>query len=303
MNAKNISSVECYLLSLAPTGRRSMRSQLKQVALLLGKHDVDEVTWHELEYQQLIYVRTQLLEADKSISTVNTTLAAIRGVLQTAFKMNLITADHLARISQIENVRGNVKNSGIALSLADARRLIKKVSGDTSVKGIRDSAILMLMLTSGLRRSEVVCLTHGSFDFDAYRVNILSKGRKLRHHDISGITLKTLKKWAALCEFTDVNAPFFTQVRGTACRKELSAHAIYRIVKHRGKSIGIDNLRPHDLRRTFVSLMLEQGADLSTVSKAVGHASVATTTRYDKRSGNAQISAMRKLTDNLGRRL
>jgi site-specific recombinase XerC len=277
-----------------------MRSQLKQVAILLGKHDIDEVTWHDLEYQQLIYVRTQLLEAGKSISTVNTTLAAIRGVLQTAFKMSLITADHLARISQIENVRGNVKNSGIALSLADSRRLIKKVSKDTSVKGIRDIAILMLMLTSGLRRSEVVCLAHGSFDFDGYRVNILSKGRKVRHHDISGITLKALKKWAALSEFTDANAPFFTQVRGS---KELSAHAIYRIVKHRGKSIGIDNLRPHDLRRTFVSLMLEQGADLSTVSKAVGHASVATTTRYDKRSGNAQISAMRKLTDNLGRRL
>jgi len=302
MNAKDITPVNCYLMALAPTGRRSMKSQLSQVAILLGKTTIDDIAWHQLEYQQLIYIRSQLQAAGKSVNTINTTLAALRGVTKTSFKMGLVTADYMARVSQIGNVRGSTKGSGTALSLDESRRLVKKAAAEPGPKGVRDSALLMLMLSVGLRRSEAVALNHGSFDFDRRRVSVMGKGGKVRHHDISGVTLKNLRQWADACQVNSEDSPFFTQVvKSGITSKRLTANSIYRIVRMYGESINMKGLRPHDLRRTYVSLLLEQGVDLNTVSQAIGHSSVNVTARYDRRSENFQTAAVRALSDNLGR--
>lgn len=267
MNIQEISAVNCYLMALAPSGRRSMMSQLNQVALLLGEESLDAVEWHKLEYQQLVFIRSKLQEADKSVNTINTTLAAIRGVVRTAFKMELVSAEHMARICQLGSVRGTAKKGGIALSLEECRRIIKKAANNKGPIGVRDTALLMLMITTGLRRSEVVALNHDSFDFDRHRVSVRGKGGKLRYHDVSGVALKKLKQWAAERKETVEASPFFTAVfkRGVS-DKRLTANSVYRIVKSYGESIGVKGLRPHDLRRTYISLLLEQGSDLSLVS-------------------------------------
>lgn len=302
MNAKEITPVNCYLMALAPTGRRSMKSQLSQVAILLGKTTIDDIAWHQLEYQQLIYIRSQLQAAGKSVNTINTTLAALRGVTKTSFKMGLVTADYMARVSQIENVRGSTQGNGTALSLEESRKLVKKASEELGPKGLRDSALLILMLSVGLRRSETVALNQGSFDFDRRRIYVMGKGGKVRHHDISGVTFKKLKQWAAACQANHEDSPFFTQVvKSGITSKRLTANSIYRIVRTYGELINMKGLRPHDLRRTYVSLLLEQGVDLNTVSQAIGHSSVNVTARYDRRSINVQTAAVRQLSDNLGR--
>src|ERR1022692_595540 len=71
----------------------------------------------------------------------------------------------------------------------------------------------------------------------------------------------------------------------------LSADSIYGIVQSAADRSGVKTFTPHDLRRTFVSGLLEAGADISVVQALAGHSSVSTTVRYDRRGERAKRKA------------
>jgi len=71
--------------------------------------------------------------------------------------------------------------------------------------------------------------------------------------------------------------------------------AVWRLIEKRAKMAGVTNVSPHDLRRSFVSDLLDAGVDVSTVSKMAGHASVLTTAKYDRRGEDAKRKAAKAL--------
>ena len=58
---------------------------------------------------------------------------------------------------------------------------------------------------------------------------------------------------------------------------------MYHILQVRQREAGLDRCAPHDLRRTFATALLDNGEDLITVKDAMGHASLTTTQKYDRR--------------------
>jgi integrase len=77
--------------------------------------------------------------------------------------------------------------------------------------------------------------------------------------------------------------------------RRMTDQAVLGIVRKRGQEAGVARFSPHDLRRTFVSDLLDAGADLSTTKRLAGHSSEATTGRYDRRGEEAKKKAAQLL--------
>lgn len=77
--------------------------------------------------------------------------------------------------------------------------------------------------------------------------------------------------------------------------REMQPSSIYMILQKRAELALIGKVRPHDLRRTFATRMLEQGCDLFILQRAMGHTSVATTARYDFRAESSREKVCKNL--------
>ena len=81
------------------------------------------------------------------------------------------------------------------------------------------------------------------------------------------------------------------QVRLTRLRGESLAY----ILRRRQQEAATEPFSPHDLRRAFVTTLLDAGADVFTVQKLAGHADASTTARYDRRGEGAKRRAVNAL--------
>ena len=75
----------------------------------------------------------------------------------------------------------------------------------------------------------------------------------------------------------------------------MTGQAIRDMLNRRTQQAGIGNATPHDLRRSFVSDLLDAGIDIAAVAHMAGHANVQTTARYDRRGEEAKNRAARSL--------
>src|SRR5262249_35358907 len=111
-------------------------------------------------------------------------------------------------------------------------------------------------------------------------LRVRGKGNKERLVYLSGGGIEAVKDW--LLRRGPEPGPMLTPVRksGKVVVRRLTDQAIYNALLKRAPEANVRAFSPHDLRRTFVSELLDAGADISAVQKLAGHASVTTTARY-----------------------
>jgi integrase len=271
-----------------------MRSLLQQVARMQGwSGPLEEMPWLTLRYQQVAKIRAQLRHADKSPNTINTTLAAIRGVLKAGFLSGQFPALEWQRIQAIDRMPGKHLPAGRQLRAAEITRLFKACQRDPNY-GLRDSAILALLAYAGLRRSELTDLNISDYTRRNGQLIIHEgKGQRQRELMLPRVARSYLRQW--LQDRGSDPGPMFCQLaKDGDCyvTQRLSALRVYGILKRRAREAGVAHCSPHDLRRTFVTRLLEQGVDFNTARQLAGHEHIQTTALYDRRHIKTQRQAM-----------
>lgn len=285
-----------YLSSLASSGRRSMESQLSGIVKMIGfEGKPTAFPWSKLRYPHLVKIKYDLVNAGKSANTVNTSLAAVKGVLRTAFNLGKITAEDYLRIQSINRVNSKHLPVGRSLSANEIKKLFSVCRKNSEVMNIRDKAIIALMLSTGVRRAEIVAINCSDYDTRKSIVVIKhGKGGRERVLVITAGTKRRLTQWLKV-RGNGGGALFTRVVANMPTQHRLSSQAIYNIVRTKSKQAGIKCCTPHDLRRTLVTRLLGSGVDLNTVRKIVGHADINTTARYDRRSEDSNKRIIQKV--------
>jgi site-specific recombinase XerD len=282
-----------YLARLAPGSRRTMKAAVDLVAAMLtsGAANAETLNWAGVRYQHAQAVRSGLAERYKP-ATVNKALSGLRGVLREAWRLGLTTSEDYRRAADLEAVKGESLPPGRALSVGELKALLAACSMDDSAAGARDAALLALLYGAGLRRSEAVALDVSDYDVATGMLVVRhGKGNRDRVVYATNGAADAMADWLAIRGHDD--GPLFLPVNkgGVVGGHRLTGQAVLYILRRRAQQGGVTRLTPHDLRRTFISDLLDLGADISTVQRLAGHAQVTTTTRYDRRGEVAKRKA------------
>jgi integrase/recombinase XerD len=185
------------------------------------------------------------------------------------------------------------------LSEAEVLRLLE--APDTStLRGLRDRAMLSVAYAAGLRVSELVGLTRGDVDLKRGIVSAFGKGGKRRLVPLGQLTLDHLRAYLQGCDLNVKAAARARKVAAPALFQSprggpLTRQGFWKIVGSYARGIGLrGRVHPHQLRHSFATHLLTGGADLRSVQTMLGHASVATTEIYTHVSGDHVRNAHRR---------
>ncbi|MFZ4214753.1 tyrosine-type recombinase/integrase [Pantoea endophytica] len=288
---------DAYTSGLAPSGRRGVTSLLNRSASILKRGTgADNYPWEQLNYAAVAKVRAALLDDGYAVSSVNMALSALRGVAQTAFNLNCMDAETLARIRSVKRVSGDIQRKGRALDKQEIRALIQAAKQHPlSVRRCRDTAIVLILCGTGLRAGELVKLERRDYDNGILTVR-QGKGRKYREIHVADAVDKAIRAWLKF-SVNDAESALFKRIQrnGTVASQPLTTTGLTGILTELQQTSNIAWFTPHDMRRTFITRLLEQGVDINTVRQLAGHSNISTTTRYDCRGDSMKISASRSI--------
>lgn len=253
-------SIDRYLASpgLAESTRRAYAADLADFAGWLQRagHTLDD-----LDVRMLADYTAGLGRGRRGLApaTISRRLAAVR-----SFVRFTLGAAHVPEIALPPRRRRRLPD---APKLADVEGAIDAVAGDEPL-ALRNTAILELTYSCGLRSAEVVGLRLGDIDFDQEAVHVLGKGGKERVVPLgerAAHAVATYLREARPVLARGANDALFLSVRG----HPLDTSVLRRLLRN-----------PHRLRHAYATHLLEGGADLRTIQELLGHASLSTTQIY-----------------------
>jgi site-specific recombinase XerD len=255
----------------------------------------------------------ELQQVGKSPNTVNRSLAAIRWWARRLSDLAHDTpaADPEARahraeivaqaerVAAVKDVRGERAPKGRHIASGELAALLRACSDDHSPAGTRDAAIIALAWSTGARRSELAGLTFANYEPTAAAegdLRIHGKGDKDRMVYVFNGAANYLADWLALRG--DAAGPLFYAInKGGVIQvgHGVSDEALAQMLQKRRAQAGVKPLSWHDFRRSFAGNLLDNGNDLATVQKLMGHASPTTTAGYDRRGEEVKRRASKSL--------
>ena len=244
----------------------------------LHDHDYLFDRIHVLEARA--FLATQLQDGLKPI-TLKRRMAALKHFYQFYIDSSVLTMNPFALIHSPKVSKPLPKT----IDEPQIQQVLNQPFDQASILMMRDLALVELMYGSGLRASEVVGLTMQDLNLSQRMLRVLGKGNKQRLVPITrpcqqsiSLYLKDVRPFLIQGLVQEELSP---QLFLNHLGKRLTVRGLEYILAQLARRSGVDlHIHPHQLRHTFATQLLDNGADLRTIQELLGHATINTTQIY-----------------------
>ena len=250
----------------------SYAADLKRYALFLKEREKNIVSALRSD---IIDFTEALRSEGYSLPSICRYLSSIKAVYKYLLIENILETDPSDNIHMPKKWERLPK----ALSISEVMDLLQASFSEKTI--LRDSAMLELLYSSGLRVSELVKIKLGDIHFDAGFVRIMGKGAKERVVPVNTRALEKMKRYMEKERPETLKKKQSIYLFVTRMGKPMSRQRFWQTLKAIGKQSGLD-ISPHTIRHCFATHLLEGGADLRSVQKMLGHSDISTTQIYTK---------------------
>lgn len=289
---------------MSPRSKQTAMDALRRVVRLLTQdrvRDAEQFPWPLISYEIANRIRSRLYEVTLTGAitpgTANLTLSHLRGLIRTLRGLHLITSEMRGELvdtkGPLRSIPGTRIPRGRALSVGEEKQLRGVAKGLDGYQGALLEATMVTSIGAGLRREEVSGLTLEGFGPE--NISILGKGNKQRDIPIDPQMQEATEAWLETrTELAPSHEALFCSPE--LPNQRLSPWSFWSLVRRASHRAFGDRKKcdkgcrclkvvtgPHDFRRTFATRLLESGFDIREVQRLMGHESIETTARYDKR--------------------
>jgi site-specific recombinase XerD len=246
------------------------------------------LSWYRAEFRgpiskAVVYAyKVELERSGLSASTINQRLAAIRKLVSEAADNGLISGELAAGVAKVKGTPRHGVRIGNWLDRQQAEQLLNAPDRCT-ITGKRDRAILAVLIGCGLRRSEAAGLDFQHMQRREGRwviVDLIGKHGRIRSVPMPNEAKVAIDEWTSAAEIRTGRVFRPINKGGRLTHESLTEKCIWSVLRKYAVGIGLPNLAPHDLRRSYAKLARQGGASLEQIQLSLGHASVQTTEIY-----------------------
>jgi integrase len=226
--------------------------------------------------------RVSLEERGLGSSSIIIRMSAIRKLAAEASDNGLLATEVAAGIRRVKSVKSAGIRVGNWLSQRQAQALVNAPDATTAC-GLRDRAILAVLLGCGLRRSEVAGLTFSHLQQRDGRwciVDLVGNHGRVRTAPMPSWVKVAIDAWTSASVVATGHVFRPVNPGGCVIGTRMGEKVVWQMLRRYAAEIGVPGIAPHDLRRTCAKLCRAAGGELEQIQLLLGHASVQTTERY-----------------------
>lgn len=233
--------------------------------------------WSELTADDFRAFLFDLMKRERGRATIRLQFAALRSFFKWLTRRRGWQANPLLEVQ----LPKREKKLPVVLTVTQVEAMLalplslEKSKRDAVWAPERDTAILELFYSTGMRLSELVGLNVADIDTYTETVRVFGKGKKERLCPVGSKALEAVQRYRAKAGVHD-GALFLSKLR-----TRITAQSVDDVIMKYWRASGLPvHLTPHKLRHSFATHLLNNGADLRSVQELLGHASLSTTQIY-----------------------
>lgn len=281
-----LKSYLAYLSVEKGLSKNTVEAYCRDLTIFEGFLNERENALDKFSKPDLVEFLSQLREAPYSTGSICRFISAIKGLCKFLLIEKIIIEDPASNLQSPKKWNKLPK----ALSMGEIKEVLQTSDDSQAAKGTlshkarneRNSAMIELLYSSGLRVSELVSLRLQDINFEAGFLRVIGKGSKERIVPMNQRASEKIRRY--IHEFRPLflkkqrlSGYIFVTGRGMPMTRQ----RFWQAIKAYGKQAGLD-ISPHTMRHSFATHLLEGGADLRSLQKMLGHSDISTTQIYTK---------------------